>query len=224
LTPSVVHAADLRFRYAKSSFSLHVPELRVQAGEAIALVGPSGCGKSTLMELLSGTLSGDSGSLEVAGTQLVGLSESARRRHRLSRLGLVFQDYPLVDHLDAIENVLLPYRIGGLRRTAEVRERAGSLLGTLGLSGKERRRPSQLSQGERQRVSLARALVTEPEIVLADEPTTGLDAKATAAVLELLVGQCRTRGVTLVVVTHDPAVVSRLDRGIEVDPFASEAT
>ncbi|MFK7928408.1 MAG: ABC transporter ATP-binding protein [Myxococcota bacterium] len=222
MTASVVHASDLRFRYANSGFSLHVPELRVQPGEAVALVGPSGCGKSTLMELLSGTLSAGSGSLMVAGTELVGLSESARRRHRLRRLGLVFQDYPLVDHLDATENVLLPYRIGGLRRTPEVLERAGSLLGTLGLAGKERRRPSRLSQGERQRVSLARALVTQPQIVLADEPTTGLDAKATAGVLELLVGQCRDRGVTLVVVTHDPAVVVRLDRGIEVDSFAAE--
>ena len=219
---ATVHARDLRFAYRDSGFALHIPELTIEAGSAVGLVGPSGCGKSTLLGLFSGLLPVGSGSLQVAGTELAGLSEGARRRHRLRNLGLVFQDYPLVEHLDALENVLLPYRVGHLKLTAEVRERARSLLGSLGLGGKEGRRPARLSQGERQRVSLARALVTEPRMVLADEPTTGLDPERTLAVLQMLTDQCAERGVTLVVVTHDRAVVDRLERSFDVGQWATE--
>lgn len=219
---AVIQASDLAFRYPKSGFSLRVDALSVLAGERVGLVGPSGCGKSTLLGLISGELRATSGSLNVAGQSLVGLSERARRRHRLTRLGLVFQDYPLVDHLDALDNVLLPYRIGGLRLTPTVRERASSLLSELGLQGKERRRPARLSQGERQRVSLARALVTEPPLILADEPTTGLDPVRTQAVVDLLTRLCAERGVTLVLVSHEQAVVDRLDRAYDVSRWATE--
>ena len=220
---TVIQASDLVFRYPDGGFGLTVPALRVEPGERVGLIGPSGCGKSTLLGLLSGQLAAASGSLEVAGAQLVGLSEARRRRHRLTRLGLVFQDYPLVAHLDATENVLLPYRIGGLRLTADVRRRAASLLDELGLSGKHGRRPAKLSQGERQRVGLARALVTQPPVILADEPTTGLDPARTQAVVDLLSQVCAERGVTLILVTHDPAVVARLDRHHDVGSWAVEA-
>jgi len=220
----VVHAADLRFAYRRSGFSLHVPELAVHAGERVGLIGPSGCGKSTVLGLISGLLAGSSGSLVVAGRELVGLSEGARRRHRLTSLGLVFQDYPLVEHLDATGNVLLPYRIGGLRLTSQVKERAHALLTELGLGRKTGRRPARLSQGERQRVALARALVTEPALIQADEPTTGLDPARTQAVVDLLSRVCAERGVTLLLVTHEQAVVERLDRAIDVSDWATEAT
>lgn len=217
---AVIRASNLGFSYPKSSFKLQVPELTVRAGERLALVGPSGCGKSTLLNLLSGWLSAASGSLEVDGLQLVGLGEGARRRHRLTRLGLVFQDYPLVAHLSAVENVLMPYRLGGLRLDDRVRSRADALLDELGLGDKRARRPDALSQGERQRVALARALVTEPPVILADEPTTGLDPARTQAVVDLLTRLCADRDVALVLVTHDQSVVARLDRAIDVGEWA----
>ena len=221
---SAIVARDLEFTYPgrQGGFSLRVPELEVAEGARVGLVGPSGCGKSTLLGLVAGLLAADSGSLKVAGTELVGLGEAARRRHRLSQLGFVFQDDPLVDYLDAIENVLLPYRVGGLRLTREVRERAGGLLDELGLGSKTRRRPGRLSQGERQRVALARALVTEPRLLLADEPTTGLDPARTDAVLDLITRLVTERGLTLVLVSHDPDLVARLDHSWDVQAWAQE--
>lgn len=212
---AVIEASDVDFRYP-GGFGIHVPELVVEPGERVALVGPSGCGKSTVLGLLSGELAAASGSIRVSGQQLVGLSDAARRRHRLTRLGLVFQDYPLVAHLPALDNVLVPYRIGGLRLTPGVRTRAAALLGELGLGDKLTRLPGRLSQGERQRVALARALVTEAPVLLADEPTTGLDPERTRAVVDLLSGLCAERDVALVLVTHDERVVERLDRAVDI--------
>jgi ABC-type lipoprotein export system ATPase subunit len=221
---SAIRATDLRFSYPgrQGGFALSVPHWEVAEGARVGLVGPSGCGKSTLLGLVAGLLAADGGSLVVAGSELVGMSEAARRRHRLSQLGFVFQDYPLVDYLDAVENVLLPYRVGGLRLTREVRARAHGLLDELGLGNKARRRPARLSQGERQRVALARALVTEPRLLLADEPTTGLDAARTDAVLALITRLVTERGLTLVLVSHDPELVGRLDQSWDVDAWARE--
>ncbi|MFT7521879.1 MAG: putative ABC transport system ATP-binding protein, partial [Kiritimatiellia bacterium] len=204
---TVVQVEDLRFSYKSrrdaGSFSMHVSRLRIEQGTRVGLFGPSGCGKSTLLNLIGGLLSAESGSLVVSGQELVGLSEAARRRHRIRHMGFVFQDYPLVEHLDAIENVLLPYRINSaLRLTSEARGRATALLSELGLGDKLRRRPNHLSQGERQRVAIARALVTQPSLLLADEPTAGLDPERTLAVYEHLSTLCRERSLTLLMVTH----------------------
>jgi putative ABC transport system ATP-binding protein len=219
---AAIRAVDLRFAYP-GGFALHVPDWEVPTGARVGLFGPSGCGKSTLLGLVAGLLAAGSGSLRVAGEELVGLSDERRRRHRLTRMGFVFQDYPLVDYLDATENVLLPYRVGGLGLDGAVRARARSLLEELGLGAKVGRRPRALSQGERQRVALARALVTEPAMLLADEPTTGLDPARTDAVLALLSRLCAERGLTLVLVSHDPGVVARLDRSWDVQTWAREA-
>lgn len=219
---SSIAARDLRFTYADGGFGLHVPAWTVEEGARVGLFGPSGCGKSTLLGLVAGLLAGRSGSLRVAGQELVGCSESGRRRHRLTRLGFVFQDYPLVEHLDALENVLLPYRVGGLKLTRQVRQRGADLLDELDLHGKHGRRPARLSQGERQRVAIARALVTEPAILLADEPTTGLDPARTDAVFGLLTRLCDERGLTLLLVSHDPGLVARLDQRWDVADWAVE--
>lgn len=215
---TAITAQDVTFTYGERGFRLRVPLWQVQAGERVALYGPSGCGKSTWLALIAGLLPARSGSLRVAGREVVGLSEAARRAWRLRHVGFVFQDHPLVEHLTAEENVLLPYRIGELRLDAVARERARGLLAEVGLGEKMRRLPGQLSQGERQRVALARALATGPDLVLADEPTSGLDPERSQQVLDVLLAQAK--GVTLVVVSHDPAVVARLDRAFDVTSWA----
>ena len=218
---SVIHATQLRFGYpqrpGEPPFRIQLDDWSVPEGGRVALHGPSGCGKSTLLNLIAGVLPLSEGSLEVAGTQMRGLSDAARRAHRIRTLGFVFQDYPLVGHLSALENVLFPFRLNpALSLDGAARKRAEQLLAELGLGDKGRRRPQALSQGERQRVAIARALVTQPSILLADEPTAGLDPERSAAVLELLEALCAERNLTLVLVSHDPAVLARFEHRLEV--------
>jgi putative ABC transport system ATP-binding protein len=220
-----IDAADLRFRYQPSErqradtprFELQLERWRVPRGSRVALHGPSGCGKTTLLELVAGILPPDSGSLMVEGRELASASEAQRRAHRITQVGFVFQDYPLVEHLDLVENVVLPYRLNpALRLEPDVWDRAGQLLAELDLGGKERRLPRELSQGERRRAAIARALITKARLLLADEPTASLDPKRSDAVMDLLEGLSRDHGLTLLLVTHDPSLLSRFDDVLEV--------
>lgn len=231
MTTAAIIARDLHFSYptrpGDTPFALQLPHWEVPRGGRVALYGPSGCGKSTLLNLIAGVLPLAQGSLEVAGRQLRDLADAERRAHRIRSLGFVFQDYPLVDHLSAVENVLFPFRLNpALQLDAAARTRARTLLDELGLGDKPHRRPRALSQGERQRVAIARALVTQPTIVLADEPTAGLDPARSTAVLTLLEQLCEERGVTLLLVSHDPSVLARFDHTLEVGALsrASGAT
>lgn len=214
---SAITATDLQFTYPNSDFSLSLPAWSVEPGQRCVLHGPSGCGKSTLLNLVAGALVPTGGTLSVLGRDVGAMSPAERRAHRIQRIGFIFQDYPLVDYLGATDNVLLPFRVNpALTLDAGARDRASGLLDELGLAGKHTRRPDQLSQGERQRVAIARALVTEPALLLADEPTTGLDPARSAQVMELLEGLCAQRGVTLLLVTHDPVLRARFDHALEL--------
>jgi ABC-type lipoprotein export system ATPase subunit len=228
--PAAIVLRDVRFRYVGGSgFELSVPELRIPRGGRCGFFGPSGCGKSTLLDLVAGVRRADAGEVLVEDDDrtlrdLTRLDDAARRAFRVRHVGFVFQDFPLVDYLDVEENVLYPYRVSrALRLDAAVRRRAVSLLDQRELGGKRRSRPRALSQGERQRVAVARALVTEPRLLLADEPTAGLDSKRRDEVLELLLAQSSGGARTLVVVTHDPAVLERLDQHVAVEGFARGA-
>ena len=222
---SLIDIRDLRFQYAgDGGFSLAVPRLVVGEGESLALFGPSGCGKSTLLNLVAGELPADGGELHVAGQELSGLGADARRAHRIRNIGFVFQDFPLVGYLDALENVLLPYRVNpALSLDAGARTRAAELLDGFGIGGKLRSLPSRLSQGERQRVAIARALVNEPRLLLADEPTAGLDPERSQQVIRTLEEIAATRSLTMLVVTHDPAVRSRFARSLDMGAMGVEA-
>ncbi len=220
---AAVCASNLVFHYparrAVPGFELAVSELRIERGERVALHGPSGSGKSTLLNLIAGALVATTGTLWVGGRELRRLDARERRAHRLRTLGFVFQDFPLVDYLSALENVLFPYRLGSaLRLDAAARQRARELLDELGLGDFATRRPAELSQGERQRVAIARALVTEPQVLLADEPTAGLDPSQSQAALDRIEALCRAGGRTLVWVTHDPALLDRFERRIGLVP------
>jgi putative ABC transport system ATP-binding protein len=185
--------------------------LVIARGESVAIMGPSGSGKSTLLHLLGALDTPSSGEIALAGARYDGLREAELTKLRRDRIGFVFQFFNLLPSLSAEENVLLPALIAG-RRDAETRARARSLLERVGLGERANHLPGELSGGEQQRVSIARALLTEPELVLADEPTGNLDTRATDGVLELLKELNAEEGQTLVIVSHDPAAAATAAR------------
>jgi len=179
-------------------------DLSVSAGELVMVMGPSGNGKTTMLNCLSGLDDIDAGTVLVDGEDIHAMSDTRRTAHRANRMGFVFQSFNLIPVLSAAENVELPLLVTGAR-AKDARRRAEAMLDRVGLAGRSRHRPPELSGGEQQRVAVARALVSEPAIVWADEPTGNLDTETAAAVLGLLI-EVHTAGQTLVVVTHDPAI------------------
>jgi putative ABC transport system ATP-binding protein len=185
-------------------------DLVVDEGETVSVMGPSGCGKSTLLHLLGGLERPDAGELYLGGERVDGLSETAWAVRRRRGIGFVFQAFHLVDELTSVENVELPALLGGGSRR-DARRRAMALLDRLGVAARAGHLPDRLSGGERQRVAVARALVNEPLVVLADEPTGNLDSRATGDILKLF-GELREGRQALLVVTHDARVASTADR------------
>ncbi len=189
-------------------------DLAVAAGEAVAVVGRSGAGKSTLLAVVAGIERPDRGLVRVAGVDLATLDEDALARFRRRHVGLLFQNFHLIDGLTAEENVALPLELEG---RDDARRRARDLLGEVGLADRTRHRPAQLSGGEQQRVALARALALDPPLVLADEPTGNLDEETGARVLDLLFDLRARRGTALVLVTHDRELARRCDRVVRLE-------
>jgi ABC-type lipoprotein export system ATPase subunit len=187
-------------------------DLRVMRGETVAIMGPSGCGKSTLLYLLGGLDRPTAGQIWLDGQDLTRMSERALARLRRDAVGFVFQAFHLMDELTAVENVELPALLAG-RSPRAARRRAENLLARVGLAERARFLPTQLSGGQRQRVAVARALVADPLVVLADEPTGNLDTAATRDVLQLF-DHLHRAGQTLVIVTHDVQVAATADRMI----------
>ncbi len=185
------------------------------AGEWVAVVGPSGSGKSTLLNLVAGIDVPSAGEVWVAGRELSKLGDDELTRHRRDRIGVVYQFFNLLPTLSVRENVALPALLAG-RPEREVLERADRLIGAVGLSGRSRARPATLSGGEMQRAAVARALIQEPPLVLADEPTGNLDSRAGHAVLETLGALTRERGTTVVLVTHSAEAAALAGRVVEL--------
>lgn len=219
----MIEIRDLSFRYSQGAFHLAAPEFLVERGETVAIVGASGSGKSTLLSLVAGILQPTAGRVRVDGVEVPELGDAARRRFRLHKLGLVFQEFELLDHLDVRDNVLLPCRLSSeLAVTAEREQRARELVRDIGLEDKLRRNVRHLSQGERQRVALARGLLLDPPLLLCDEPTGNLDPHTTAAVLDVLLQRVNEHGTTLLVVTHDHDLLPRFDRVLDMKQFQVE--
>lgn len=190
-------------------------DVSLDAGEVVAVMGPSGSGKSTLLHVLAGLLQPDSGTVELGGNRIDDLPDGERSDLRLRRLGFVFQFGDLVPELTVVENTELPLRLTGVpRRTA--RERALELLGSLGVEDVARRRVSEVSGGQAQRAAVARALVHDPAVVLADEPTGSLDTVTGELVLEAFVQLARARGTAVLLVTHELRVASWASREIQL--------
>lgn len=190
-------------------------DIAVAAGEALAVMGPSGSGKSTLLHCMAGVLVPDGGTVSLEGFRIDNLNERRRSALRRTRFGFVFQDGQLLPELSAEENVALPLMLGGTSRRKSV-EKAREWLGRLGLSSLEKRRPGQLSGGEAQRVAVARALIIEPLVVFADEPTGSLDQATGRDTMRLLVESTSRQGAALIVITHDPEVALHCDRTVRV--------
>ncbi|MBI2439917.1 MAG: ABC transporter ATP-binding protein [Lentisphaerae bacterium] len=191
--------------------------LKVRLGAILAIIGASGSGKTTLLHILGALEKPSGGSVCFQGRDLYGLSAGERAQVRSRKIGFVFQFYHLLPELDLLENVMLPALSGGNAQPAvSPRERALSLLAAVGLSARAQHLPMELSGGEQQRAALARALMNQPELVLADEPTGNLDSVTGEQVLEYLFALTRGEGRTLVLVTHNSAVARRCDRVLEL--------
>jgi len=185
----------------------------VSAGESVALVGASGSGKSTLLSILAGLDTPSSGQLELAGRDMLSMSEDHRAAHRAAHVGFVFQNFQLIGHLTALENVMLPLELKGDK---QARQKAQAMLERVGLGRRLQHRPAVMSGGEQQRVALARAFVMQPDILMADEPTGSLDHATGESIIALMFELNQAFGTALLLVTHDLALARRCQRVVQI--------
>jgi putative ABC transport system ATP-binding protein len=190
-------------------------DIDIHPGEVLAIVGPSGSGKTSLLHVLAGILRADEGEITLAGQRIDRLSETRRSELRRNEFGFVFQQGMLVTELTAEENVALPLLLGGSSRP-EATGTARDWLARLGLAGKERRRPGELSGGEAQRVAIARAIAHRPQVIFADEPTGALDTKTGHATVHALIDSARTTGTAVIIVTHDRELAAAVPRTVSI--------
>jgi putative ABC transport system ATP-binding protein len=212
-----INISGLAFRYpGEQAFEMTISDLRIASGECAAIVGPSGSGKTTLLSLVAGIQVPQKGEIQVGETRVNDLDESDRRAFRIQEVGQVFQAFELLEYLSVIENVLLGSIIDP-NIVKDARERAADLLVSVGLSHKTHSKPAQLSHGERQRVAVCRAMLNEPKLLLADEPTGNLDQSNKQKVVDLLIKQAKQHRSTLLMVTHDNSLLDSFERVIDFE-------
>lgn len=220
----MVDIEGLSFHYGEGGFRLWVPRLSIQRGERVALVGPSGSGKTTLLFLLAGVRLAQAGSLRIGDVELGRLDDAARRDFRIRHVGFVFQDFQLLEYLNVLENILLPCLINRrVRWDASLSRTAANLANSLGIGDQLQRPLSSLSHGERQRVTICRALLLGPRLLLADEPTGNLDPDNKQRILRILLERAQETEATLLMVTHDHSLLSDFDRVLDCADFQAPA-
>ena len=218
MSEPVLQTRDLRRSFTQGDFTIHVlrgVELAIRPGEIVALLGPSGSGKSTLLQAVGLLEGGFEGEIRLAGRDAAKLDDSGRTQLRREALGFVYQFHHLLSDFDALENVMMPQLVLGTE-PGTARERAASLLTTLGLGNRLEHRPAKLSGGEQQRVAVARALANRPPLVLADEPTGNLDEATADKVFAEFIALVRGEGSAALVATHNERLAARMDRVVRL--------
>ena len=214
---------NLEFEYGPGRFRLCIPDLQIEAGTRMAFVGPSGSGKTTLLRLLAGIVMPQSGTVTVGEVPVNELADAGRRAFRIRHIGFVFQDFRLVEHLDVRENILLPYRLNdALPVYDSIESQVKQQAERLDLADKLDSPVDELSQGEQQRGAICRARVPRPDLLLGDEPTGNLDPKNKDRILDQLFQQAESAEATLVMVTHDHALLDRFDRVVDFTKFQKQ--
>ncbi|MCJ8318351.1 MAG: ABC transporter ATP-binding protein [Colwellia sp.] len=208
---------QLAFSYPEQALNLYIEKLSIAPGESVALVGPSGSGKTTLLNLMCGILTPQSGNVIIDEENITQMPEKQCRDYRLNHIGMIFQSFELLDYLTVFDNILLQARLS--KQTvvnAKIKSRAKAIAEHLGLYNKLSRNVVELSQGERQRVAVCRALLLEPSVVLADEPTGNLDPENKLTVLQKLIEECKQKNRILLTVTHDHSLLTHFDRVLDM--------
>ncbi len=216
MTKSTIELKQADLTLGNAAASVHVlkhMDLSIDEGEAVGIVGPSGSGKSTLLMVLAGLERLDSGQITIAGTGLHNLGEDALADFRGKNIGIVFQSFHLIANMTALENVAVPLELANVPKPFEIAERE---LKAVGLGERLHHYPGQLSGGEQQRVAIARALAPSPAVLIADEPTGNLDTDTGKQIADLLFSKQAERGMTMILVTHDPSLAARCSRQIKV--------
>ncbi|MDH3770824.1 MAG: ABC transporter ATP-binding protein [Nitrospirota bacterium] len=220
----MIRIHSLAFQHQHGEFRLHVPELTVAQSEKVAVIGPSGSGKTTLLNLIAGIFPPGAGEICIGDVPVHQLTDAERRNFRITSIGFVFQDFELLDYLSVLDNIVHPYRITrALVLDKTVRARAVTLTENMGIGDKLARFPDELSQGEKQRAAICRALLPQPTVILADEATGNLDPDNKNVILDLLFDSVDNNDATLLAVTHDHELLSRFDRVIDFQNFRQEA-
>ena len=218
----MISIESLRFSYPQDGFNLQIPAFSVTVGQKLAVIGPSGSGKTTLLNLIAGIVAPDTGRIQVAGVPVHEITDAGRRDFRITQIGFVFQDFELLDYLSVLDNILHPYRITrALQLTPAVGRRARELAEQMGIGDKLQRHAGDLSQGEKQRAAICRALLPQPKLILADEATGNLDPDNKLHILDLLFEAVDQHGATLLAVTHDHELLPRFDRVVDFHDFRS---
>jgi putative ABC transport system ATP-binding protein len=219
----MIRINNLSFRYPTGEFRLEMPEFTVEKGEKVGVIGPSGSGKTTLLNLISGILTPLRGAIHVDRFEVSRLGDPERRDFRITHIGFVFQDFELLDYLNVMDNILHPYRItGALKLDKNIRSRARTLAGAMGIEKMLKRHAGDLSQGEKQRAAICRALLPRPRLILADEATGNLDPANKTRILDLLFRNVEEHDATLLAVTHDHELLKRFDRIVDFQDFRRE--
>ncbi len=216
----LINIDSLELSYGVDGFHLTIPQLKIEDAEKVAIIGPSGSGKTTLLKLISGIVLPNQGTVTIEETIINQLLDAKRRDYRISNIGFIFQDFELLDYLNVQDNILHPFRITqALKINGQVRARVENLAQEMGIASKLKRLTNNLSQGEKQRTAICRAMITSPKLILADEATGNLDPSNKTKILDALFRSTDKNKATLIAVTHDHELLGRFDRVIDFKQF-----
>ena len=213
----ILQIRDLHFQYPASDFKIKISDIKITKGSKIAISGKSGSGKTTLIHLISGILKPQSGKILFYDESITDMNDKEIRKHRILNIGFIFQEFELLEYLNVMDNLILPYKINkSLVLDAEIKDKAKEIANRIGIGNKLDQHPKQLSGGERQRLAIARALITSPPLIIADEPTGNLDEKTSNIVMDEITDQVSYTNSTLIMISHNNELISSFDEIIDI--------